>query len=126
MSKTGSWWKSELSINTKKEVISKIRHIINFTQTYRPIDKINTEYLLKILSHHHDFKKKCGVGIQHLEIRQSLNKSSNSIWIIRNDNTTVDISWMTVFNKKPIKKNIQSSTYNIHYHINGSRLLFVM
>lgn len=125
-----SWWKDELNINTKKEVIDKVRNIVKSTPVNTIISENDSIFLLKILKHHHDFKNKCGIGIKHLEIRSnpSWNGSSLGIWIIRIDNSEVDISWVNAL--KPdggpsIKEGISNSaryeiSSQIHdFHNNG-------
>jgi hypothetical protein len=128
--KTKSWWKEELNINTQKEVSDKIRNIVKSLGDNEPVDEINTKFLIKVLSHHHDFEKKCGVGIKHLEIRtnSSWNGPSKGIWIIRNDDTEEDISWVTALKpdgRPSIKEDISNAaryeiSSQIHdYHDNG-------
>ena len=126
--KTIPWWKAELGINTKKEVEDKIRIIV---KTKNPINKTNTDFLIKVLTHHHKFLQKCGVGIKYLEIRtnSSWNGPSQGIWIIRNDNTEEDISWVTALKpdgKPTIKEEVSDSaryeiSSQIHeFHDNGN------
>lgn len=121
--KTNSWWKSELGINTQKEVSDKIRSIVKSTSPNEPINKIDTDFLIKVLSHHHHFHQKCGVGIKHLEIRTnpSWNGPTQGIWIIRNDDTEVDISWVTALKpegKPSVKEDISNAArYEIYHQI---------
>ena len=128
--KTISWWKSELNISTQKEVKDKIRHIVKSSICNRPIDKTYTEFLIKVLSHHHRFEQKCGIGIKHLEIRinPSWNGPTQGIWIIRNDDTEEDISWVTALKpegKPSVKEDISNAArYEIssqihNFHDNG-------
>ena len=127
--KTDPWWKTELGIDTKKEVEDKIRLIVKSSPLV--IDKVNTEFLIKVISHHHHFENKCGVGIKHLEIRTnpSWNGPTQGIWIIRNDDTEVDISWVTALKpdgKPSIKEDISNAARyeispQIHdFHENGN------
>lgn len=128
--KTISWWKDELNINTKKEVIERVRYIVKNTNVNCIVSKNDTSFLLKILKHHHNFEEKRGVGIKHLEIRinPSWNGSSLGIWIIRTDNSEVDISWVTALKpegSKTIKEEINNAARyeispQIHdFHKNG-------
>lgn len=95
--RTNPWWKEELGIPTKAKVEDKIRSIVRSTLPNRPIDEISSEFLKKVLSHHYHYREKCGVGLRHLEVRTnpSWNGPTQGIWIIRDDGTEVDISWVT-------------------------------
>lgn len=95
--KTVKWWKDELGFNTKKEVEDYIRNIVNTSELCKPIEEKISENLLKILKHHHNFIKKIGIGLKHLEIRinPSWNGPTKGLWIVRTDNSEVDISWVT-------------------------------
>jgi hypothetical protein len=128
--KTNPWWKEELGIRTKKEVEDKIRYIVQSTPLNTPIDNSNTEFILKVLSHHHQFRQKCGVGITHLEIRTnpSWNGPTQGIWFIRKDGSEVDISWVTSLKpdgKPSLKEDISNAArYEIasqihEFHDNG-------
>ena len=128
--KTNFWWKSDLGINTQKELTDRIRYIVNTTTIDKPIDKLNTEFLIKVLSHHHEFQKKSGVGIKHLEIKinHSCSGITKGIWIIRHDNTQEDITWVKALkpeDKSTIKEDVSNTArYEIYtqiknFHDNG-------
>ena len=128
---TVHWWKDELNINTKKEVIGKIRYIVKNTPVNTVINENDTVFILKILKHHHEFVKKCGIGIKHLEIRlnPSWNGPTLGFWIIRTDNSEVDISWVNALKPEgspSIKEDISNAaryeiSSQIHeFHNNGA------
>ena len=121
--KTISWWKEELGISTKSELNEKIRSIIKSAKTNVPIDQSNTEFIVKILKHHHHFKEKIGAGMKHLVIRenQSYGATTLGIWIIRVDDTETDISWVAALKpdgKASTKEDVSSAArYEIKQQI---------
>jgi hypothetical protein len=90
------WWNTEFGL-TQKELKTKIRTICNSpSNLYTPLCDKDTEFLLKVLKRHHEFSNKIGAGIKHLEFRVNNEpgmRQTNGIWIVRTDNTSVDISW---------------------------------
>jgi len=111
--KSNPWWKIELGIEFQKEVIVKIRSIVKSYEINTPINDNDTEFLLKVLRHHHRFDQKIGVGMKHLEVRinPSWNGPTNGLWIVRTDGTENDISWTTALQPdgKPTPKEEASS-----------------
>ena len=53
--KTVSWWKTELSFNTKKDLESAIRKVVNGMPLNTPMNAKATVFFTKILQHHHEF-----------------------------------------------------------------------
>jgi len=92
--KTNPWWK-ELGFSKKSELEEKIRLIVNNSPLCEPLCNEHTEFLLKILCHHHHYERKIA-GMKHLEIRQnpSWNGPTLGIWVIRAESEE-DISWVT-------------------------------
>jgi hypothetical protein len=106
------WWNTDFGLKTQKELKIKIQTICNSPST--PLSDDDTVFLLRVLKRHHEFSYKIGSGLKHLEIR--INKEpgmreTNGIWIVRTDNTSVDISWHEAIKPqgKPTDKE-QSST----------------
>ena len=100
------WWREELGLKTQRDVIFRIRNILNGVHidsnpggggSSGMIGASDTEFLLKVLRHHHQFDRKMGdSGMKHLEVRvnESWNGPSRGIWIVRNDGSEEDISWV--------------------------------
>lgn len=94
--KTVSWWKTELSFNTKKDLELAIRKVVNGMPLNTPMNAKETVFFTKILQHHHEFTNKKGVGIKHFEVRENIlyRKVTRGIWIVRVDGSDVGISWV--------------------------------
>jgi hypothetical protein len=91
------WWNTDFGLKTQTELKTKIQTICNSPSNLdTALSDDDTVFLLKVLKRHHEFSYKIGSGIKHLEIRVNKEpgmRQTNGIWIVRLDDTSVDISW---------------------------------
>lgn len=94
--KADKWWASEFGYTTKKDLETEIRRIQNDALLNKPLGGADQEFMLRVLAHHSEFERKCGVGVKHIEVRRNVSDTGTTrgFWIVRADGTAEGISWV--------------------------------
>lgn len=93
------WWKTDgvlgVPFQTKSALENEIRRVIAKYQIGDRVVGHDEKFLMCVLSHHYQWETKAGVGVARLEKRRNHTPygSSDGIWIVRVDGSSVDISW---------------------------------
>lgn len=95
MVRANKWW-TERNFKTKKALTDAIRNIIKEVEDTCLVDnEKDLELLIWVLSHHHEYMEKLdGSENFKIKVKRSLANSANKeLWIVRDDQTEIDISW---------------------------------
>lgn len=103
------WWKNELNFSTKNELEKKIKEIKNKNSLEKSLSQDDFNFMIKVFSHHHNFKEKIGCGVSSIELRKNETENGTSIgfWLVRRDKSCIDIS--VIESLKPNGKSTNSS-----------------
>lgn len=119
-----------MKTNTKKSIIDKCKYILNKTDINGSVTDEEYEYLLDILPNHPDWDIKKGNGIKDIVVNKTnySNKycENRCFYIIRNDDTKIDISYLKAINnpsnksiiKKACRDAIRQEIVNVKSKIN--------
>ena len=120
------WW-TAIGYPRKADIEAAIRNITNNVPLNQPLTKAQEDFLVPILQHHAEWNQKRGIGIKHLEVRINVNGtgSTRGIWIVREDGSEIDISWVVALKengettpredlKAAAREAIQSQMHNAH------------
>ena len=99
---TPRWWNSEGVLGetfaTQDALKLRIRQIIAQAEFNVPLAESNRVFLVEILRRHHDWGAKQGVGVLTVVVRLNpppgFGTATRGLWLIRADDTEVDISWV--------------------------------
>lgn len=114
MEKIIKWW-NERGYKTQKNLIDKIRDIINSSQDDQIIqNEIDKELIVWVLSHHHEYSQKTNDSEKfEIQVRRSkVNPGNKELWLLFADGSFVDISWrnaMSPTGGPTIKDNLRSA-----------------
>lgn len=89
---------------TKKAIQAEIRAIVARSGIEKPLIGDDLAYVLKVLQGHPEWESKKGCGIGHLVVRENKSygrKTTFGFWIIREDDSEVDISWVEALSPTP-------------------------
>lgn len=114
MVKTIKWW-NERGYKTQKDLIDKIRNIINSTLDNQIIQNgIDKELIVWVLSHHHEYSQKTNDSEEfEIQVRRSTVKLANKeLWLIFPNSFSIDISWRKAISPtggSTLKDNLRSA-----------------
>lgn len=118
MAKTIKWW-NERGYKTQKNLVDKIRDIINSSQDDQIIkNEIDKELIVWVLSHHHEYSQKTNDSEKfEIQVRRSTVKPTNKeLWLIFPDSPPIDISWRKALSPtggSTVKDNLRSAAVQV-------------
>lgn len=95
--------------DTKMALKEYVQDILNSYPHRKPLSKEHFDFMLEILDRHPNSLEKVGLGVKFMDIRENgYGKNSRGFWIVRNDDTETDFSYLKCLNP-PTGHNIFSS-----------------
>jgi len=83
---------NEIIFNSKKELSDYIKNIINNYSRGMNLNKQDFEFIKCLFENHPKYYEKSGCGIKNIQVRFN-GINSNEFYIVREDGTSIDISW---------------------------------
>ena len=82
---------------TKKALVSRIQSVVNAAPIGLALPDADFAFFMGLLPRHHEWVEKAGCGVGSIEVRMNSfhGFSTRGLWLVRRDDTSVDISWWT-------------------------------
>jgi hypothetical protein len=92
----------------KSVLLNRCKEILNITELGSCVKKDDFLFLCELFKNHHDWKNKSGSGVKHITIGLAA-YGTRCFIIIRNDNTTTDISYRCAISPKSKLSELKSA-----------------